>query len=113
MPTWGSHPPRQQIDAASAAPHTFRGPHRDSCAIGTVDKMCYACGPQASQTYDGYVNSAYMRAARDSGLTPDECVIMARASLEACWALTDEQRAGNLEKLKAYCENWRPKAKAT
>ena len=34
------------------------------CAIGTVDERCYACEPQ---TYDGYVNSAYMQAARDSG----------------------------------------------
>ena len=53
-----------------------------------------------------------MRAARDSGLTPDECVIIARSSIEACWALSDAQRAGYLSKLKAYCDNWRPKAKA-
>jgi len=54
----------------------------------------------------------YMRAARDSGLTPDECVIIAQSSIEACWGLSDAQRAGYLSKLKAYCNNWRPKAKA-
>ena len=84
------------------------GLHSDDpayCAIGTVDKYCYSCEPQ---TYDGYVNSAYMRAARDSGLTPDECATIAKNSLEACWKLTDEQRAGYLAKLKAYCTDWRP-----
>ena len=52
-----------------------------------------------------------MRAARDSGVTSDECVIMARASIEACWKLTDEQKAGYMAKLKAYCTDWQPRGK--
>ena len=52
-----------------------------------------------------------MRAARDSGVTPDECVIMARASIEACWKLTDKQKAGYMAKLKAYCTDWQPRGK--
>ncbi|EOD26580.1 hypothetical protein EMIHUDRAFT_100604 [Emiliania huxleyi CCMP1516] len=54
----GESPVRAMLEA---------GLHSDDpayCAIGTVDERCYACEPQ---TYDGYVNSAYMRAARDSG----------------------------------------------
>lgn len=100
----GESPIRPMIESGV----NIAGLHSDDpayCAIGTVDKLCYACEPQ---TYDGYVNSAYMRAARDSGLTPDECVIIARSSIEACWKLSEEQRAGYLEKLRAYCENWRP-----
>lgn len=101
----GESPIRPMIESGV----NIAGLHSDDpayCAIGTVDKLCYSCEPQ---TYDGYVNSAYMRATRDSGLTPDECVIMARSSIEACWKVTDEQRAEYLGKLKAYCENWQPK----
>jgi len=105
----GESPIRPMIESGV----NIAGLHSDDpayCAIGTVNKQCYACEPT---TYDGYINSAYMRAARDSGLTPDECVIIAQSSIEACWGLSDAQRAGYLSKLKAYCDTWRPKAKAT
>ena len=67
----GESPIRPMIESGV----NIAGLHSDDpayCAIGTVDKLCYPCEPQ---TYDGYVNSAYMRAIRDSGVTPDECVL--------------------------------------
>jgi len=100
----GESPIRPMIESGV----NIAGLHSDDpayCAIGTVDKLCYPCEPQ---TYDGYVNSAYMRAIRDSGVTPDECVLMAKASIEACWSLTDAQRASYMDKLKVYCTGWQP-----
>ena len=44
---------------------------------------------------------------RTCGLTPDDCVIIARNSLEACF-VDDDKKADFVEKLRKYCDGWRP-----
>ena len=71
--------------------------------LGEVDSMCQATN---DGSYDGYVSSNYLWAARMCGLTPDDCVIVARNSLEACF-VDDATREGYVERLRAYCDGWR------
>ena len=51
----------------------------------------------------GYVESCYHATARECGLTADECVLLARNSIEATFA-TPEEKAVLVAKLRAYCE---------
>ena len=51
----------------------------------------------------GYVDSCYHATARECGLTADECVLLARNSLEATFA-APEEKAALVAKLRAYCE---------
>ena len=51
----------------------------------------------------GYVDSCYHATARECGLTADECVLLARNSLEATFA-APEDKAALVAKLCAYCE---------
>ena len=57
----------------------------------------------AINTHGGYVDSCYHATARECGLTADECVLLARNSLEATFA-TPEEKAALVAKLRAYCE---------
>ena len=43
-------------------------------------------------THGGYVDSCYRATARECGLTADECVLLARNSLEATFASPEEKR---------------------
>ena len=45
----------------------------------------------------------YHATARECGLTADECVLLARNSLEATFA-APEEKAALVAKLRAYCE---------
>ena len=51
----------------------------------------------------GYVDSCYHATARECGLTADECVLLARNSIEATFA-APEEKAALVAKLRAYCE---------
>ena len=51
----------------------------------------------------GYVDSCYHATARECGLTADECVLLARNSLEATFA-APEDKATLVARLRAYCE---------
>jgi len=51
----------------------------------------------------GYVESCYHATARECGLTADECVLLARNSIEATFA-APEEKAALVAKLRAYCE---------
>ena len=51
----------------------------------------------------GYVDSCYHATARECGLTADECVLLARNSLEATFA-APEDKAALVARLRAYCE---------
>ena len=53
----------------------------------------------------GYVESCYHATARECGLTADECVLLARNSLEATFA-APEEKAALVAKLRAYCEGF-------
>ena len=53
----------------------------------------------------GYVDSCYHATARECGLTADECVLLARNSLEATFA-TPEDKAALVARLRAYCEGF-------
>ena len=53
----------------------------------------------------GYVDSCYHATARECGLTADECVLLARNSLEATFA-TPEEKTVLVERLRAYCEDF-------
>ena len=53
----------------------------------------------------GYVDSCYHATARECGLTADECVLLARNSLEATFA-TPEEKTALVERLRAYCEDF-------
>ena len=53
----------------------------------------------------GYVDSCYHATARECGLTADECVLLARNSLEATFA-APEDKAALVERLRAYCEGF-------
>ena len=57
------------------------------------------------KTHGGYVDSCYHATARECGLTADECVLLARNSLEATFA-TPEEKAALVERLRAYCEGF-------
>jgi len=57
-------------------------------------------------TYDGFISSNYLWAARTCGLTPDDMVIIARNSIEACFT-DDAKKAEYLQALKSYCDGWR------
>ena len=50
-----------------------------------------------------YVESCYHATARECGLTADECVLLARNSIEATFA-APEDKAALVAKLRAYCE---------
>ena len=71
--------------------------------LGSVDSQCYACD---DGTYDGFISSNYLWTARMCGLTPDDCVIIARNSIEACFC-DDGKKAKFKEALRAYCDGWR------
>ena len=71
--------------------------------LGRVDARSRAAD---DGTYDGFIASNYLWAARSCGLTPDECVVIARNSLEAAFVDAD-QRAAYLERLRTYCDGWR------
>jgi hypothetical protein len=47
----------------------------------------------------------HARPARECGLTADECVLLARNSLEATFA-APEEKAALVAKLRAYCETF-------
>ena len=70
--------------------------------LGAVDEQCYACD---DGSYDGFIASNYLWAARTCGLSPDDCVIVARNSFEACF-VSDEKKAEYVEALKKYCDGW-------
>ena len=53
----------------------------------------------------GYVESCYHATARECGLTADECVLLARNSLEATFA-APEEKAALVNTLRAYCEGF-------
>ena len=53
----------------------------------------------------GYVDSCYHATARECGLTADECVLLARNSLEATFA-APEEKAALVNTLRAYCEGF-------
>ena len=53
----------------------------------------------------GYVESCYHATARECGLTADECVLLARNSLEATFA-TPEEKTALVARLRAYCEGF-------
>ena len=53
----------------------------------------------------GYVDSCYHATARECGLTADECVLLARNSLEATFA-TPEEKTALVARLRAYCEGF-------
>ena len=55
--------------------------------------------------HGGYVESCYHATARECGLTADECVLLARNSLEATFA-TPEDKAALVARLRAYCEGF-------
>ena len=55
------------------------------------------------KTHGGYVDSCYHATARECGLTADECVLLARNSLQATFA-APEDKAALVAKLRAYCE---------
>ena len=74
--------------------------------LGQVNEQCYACD---DVSYDGFIASNYLWAARTCGLTPDDCVIIARNSFEACF-VPEETKQAYIAKLKAYCENWEASA---
>ena len=74
--------------------------------LGDIDAKCLPCN---DQTYDGFIASNYLWTARSCGLTPDECVIIARNSLEATF-VPDATKAEYLETLRKYCDGWRPPA---
>ena len=74
--------------------------------LGDIDAKCLPCN---DQTYDGFIASNYLWTARSCGLTPDECVIIARNSLEATF-VPDETKAEYVEALRKYCDGWRPPA---
>jgi len=76
-------------------------------SLGRVDAASRALD---EATYDGFVASNYLYAARDCGLTADECVILARNSLEACF-VDGATKARYVERLRAYCDGWRPAAR--
>ena len=56
-------------------------------------------------TIPRYVESCYHATARECGLTADECVLLARNSLEATFAAPEEKTA-LVAKLRAYCEGF-------
>ena len=56
-------------------------------------------------THGGYVESCYHATARECGLTADECVLLARNSLEATFAAPEDKEA-LVAKLRAYCEGF-------
>ena len=56
-----------------------------------------------SRPTGGYVESCYHATARECGLTADECVLLARNSLEATFA-APEDKAALVARLRAYCE---------
>ena len=72
-------------------------------ALGAVDSKCYACD---NSSYDGFIASNYLWAARTCGLTPDDCVIIARNSFEASFA-DAAKKAEYIEALRSYCAGWR------
>lgn len=88
--------PRLQVTLNSDDPAYF--------SLGRVDAASRALD---EATYDGFVASNYLYAARDCGLTADECVILARNSLEACF-VDGATKARYVERLRAYCDGWRP-----
>ena len=51
------------------------------------------------------VESCYHATARECGLTADECVLLARNSLEATFA-APEEKAALVARLRAYCEGF-------
>ena len=55
--------------------------------------------------HGGYVESCYHATARECGLTADECVLLARNSLEATFA-TPEEKTALVARLRAYCEGF-------
>jgi len=72
--------------------------------LGAVDERCYTCD---DTSYDGFISSNYLWTARTCGLTPDDCTIIARNSIEACF-VNDAKKAEYLEALRKYCDGWRP-----
>ena len=74
--------------------------------LGAVDEQCYPCD---DASYDGFIASNYLWTARTCGLTPDECVIIARNSFEACF-VSDDKKAEYVEALRKYCDDWRRSA---
>ncbi len=75
---------------------------------GTTHGAC-PCGNQEFGSHTlvfrtgGYVDSCYHATARECGLTADECVLLARNSLEATFA-APEDKAALVARLRAYCE---------
>ena len=57
------------------------------------------------KTHGGYVDSCYHATARECGLTADECVFLARNSLEATFP-SPEEKAALVNTLRAYCEGF-------
>ena len=74
--------------------------------LGAVDERCYACD---EASYDGFIASNYLWTQRTCGLTPDDCVIIARNSFEACF-VSDEQKAAYIQTLADYCRDWEASA---
>lgn len=73
-------------------------------SLGEVDQDRRAINQDA---YDGYINSNYLWTARTCSLTPDECVIIAKNSLEGSFA-PPEKIEKYIQELKEYCGTWKP-----
>lgn len=96
----GENPVRQLMDRGLKV--TLNSDDPAYFVMGQVDTLCKPCN---SNSYDGFLSSNFLRTARDVGLTPDECVILARNSFESSW-LTPTELQGFLEELEAYCKKW-------